>query len=47
MTEMQDFTIFFLNAFAEFLWSEPIRPLYGLLLLGLIVKVFFRLTNIN
>lgn len=46
MIEMQQFTVFFLQAFADFLWSEPIRPLYGLLLLGLIIRVFLRLTNI-
>lgn len=34
-----DFTSWFLEEIPVFLWSEAIRPLWGLLLLGYIFKI--------
>lgn len=39
MQTMIDFTSWFLSAIPDFLWAEPIRYLWGLLLLGYIFRI--------
>lgn len=39
MAAMQSFTLWLLEEIPAFLWAEPIRYLWGLLLLGYIFKL--------
>lgn len=39
MAAMQSFTLWFLEELPAFLWAEPIRYLWGLMLLGYIFKL--------
>lgn len=43
MAAMQSFTLWFLEELPDFLWSEPIRYLWGLMLLGYIFKIILSL----
>lgn len=47
MTAMQNFCFWFLDKLPDFLMSEPIIYLVGFFFLGLTIKLFTRILNIN
>lgn len=45
MQVMQDFCSWFLSEVPDFLWSEPIRYLWGLILVAYTFKIILSLRN--
>lgn len=45
MQVMQDFCGWFLDNLPDFLWAEPIKYLWGLMLLGYTFKIILGLKN--